>query len=75
MDLNKTYARHFGTAKQLAQEASEGSGDLARVARALRELSEGLLWLAGDVIYVRQQALAKAAPSTPARPSAKPPTM
>jgi hypothetical protein len=75
MDLTTTYARHFGTAKQYAQEAGDGAGDLAKLARAVRELSEGLLWMAGDVMYVRQQVLANSAPSPSARSSTKPPTM
>jgi len=70
IDLTKTYARNFATAKQYAQEAADAGGDATKLARAVRELSEGLLWLAGDIIYVRQQTLASAPPA-PASP--KPP--
>jgi hypothetical protein len=77
-DLANTYARHFLTAKQFAQEAGDArGGDPVKLARAIRELSDGLLWLAGDIIYVREQTLAKAppAPAGTGKSSFKRPTM
>ena len=76
MDLAKTYARHFATAKQYAQEAGDArGGDPVKLARAIRELSEGLLWLASDVMYVREQTLAGAPASPSGKSSFKRPTM
>ena len=50
---NTPHARHFGTARQFAQEASR-KNDLPTLARAVRELSDGLMGLALEVTILNQ---------------------
>lgn len=50
---NTPHARHFGTARQYAQKASQ-KNDLKALAFAVRELSDGLMGLALDVSIVKQ---------------------
>ena len=56
---NSTAARHFMTAKQFAQESARKNGDARKIASALQEMSDGLMWLALDVAYIRQETLAR----------------
>ena len=50
---NTPYARHFGTARQYAQEAY-AKHDTAKLAAAIREISDGLMGLALDLSLVKQ---------------------
>ena len=52
---NTPHARHFGTARQFAQEAAT-KNDMKKLAFAVRELSDGLMGLALEVSIVKQMA-------------------
>lgn len=52
---NTPHARHFGTARQYAQAAAKNN-DLAKLATAVRELSDGLMGLALELSIVKQMA-------------------
>jgi len=56
---NSVAARHFMTAKQYAQESTRKNGDARKIASAIREMSDGLMWLALDIAFIRQETLAR----------------